>query len=108
MKEYVGIKSIKAHLMNLGDYNNYRGWEIPKDEDPAKEGYLVEYEDSYQSWSPKKAFEDAYVISNSNNFIYRVNQFTNEKGWIDIKCYDNSDCKCESEDVELDDRQIIE
>ncbi|TGY74113.1 crAss001_48 related protein [Muribaculum intestinale] len=26
-------------------------------------GYLVEYPDGYRSWSPKKAFEDAYRLS---------------------------------------------
>lgn len=29
--------------MTRGDYNNYRGWTIPKDEDPKDEGYLVKY-----------------------------------------------------------------
>lgn len=70
MKSYIGTKKLKAKPMNRGNYNNYRGWTIPKNEDPEEEGYLVEYEDSknknhplhqnYISWSPKEVFEKAY------------------------------------------------
>ena len=31
--------------MNLGDYNNYRGWTILENVNPEREGYLVKYED---------------------------------------------------------------
>ena len=60
MKKYVGTKMIEAKQMNRGAYNDYRGWKIPLDEDPADEGYLVKYSDVYESWSPKKQFEKAY------------------------------------------------
>ena len=30
MKKYVGVKLIEAKPMTRGDYNNYRGWTIPK------------------------------------------------------------------------------
>ena len=56
--------------MTLGDYNDYRGWPIPDDEDESTCGYLVEYLDGgdpnhpkhsgYISWSPKTVFEKAY------------------------------------------------
>lgn len=60
MKEYIGTKMIEAEPMDRGAYNKYRGWEIPEGENPADEGYLVKYQDGYESWSPKKQFEDAY------------------------------------------------
>jgi len=66
MKTYVGIKEIEATLMNRGDYNKYRGWQIPADENPADEGYLVKYPDGYESWSPKEVFEDAYREKETN------------------------------------------
>ena len=66
MNEYIGTKIVKAEPMNLGDYNNYRGWIIPEDEDPEKEGYLVKYPDDYVSWSPKEIFEEAYVRTENN------------------------------------------
>lgn len=60
MKQYIGTKIIQAKPMNRGEYNKYRGWEIPVDENPEDEGYLVKYKDGYESWSPKETFEEAY------------------------------------------------
>ena len=60
MKNYVGTKFIEAKPMNRGEYNKYRGWQIPENENPEDEGYLVRYSDGYESWSPKKQFEEAY------------------------------------------------
>ena len=68
MKPYVGVKIIKAKPMNRLDYNKYRGWELPEDEDGSDEGYLVvdggksnhpDYK-GYISWSPKEVFDNAY------------------------------------------------
>ena len=61
LKNFIGVKNIKAKPMNRGDYNKYRRWTIPADENPEDEGYLVVYPDGYESWSPKKQFEDAYI-----------------------------------------------
>ena len=70
METFIGTKIIKARTMNRDDYNLYRGWELPKDENGSDEGYLVEYVDGgkpnhpehegYISWSPKEQFENAY------------------------------------------------
>ena len=70
MKNYIGVKEIKARPMNRLDYNGYRGWGLPSDENGEDEGYLVEYtngsdknhqnHDGYVSWSPKAQFEEAY------------------------------------------------
>ncbi|MBR1694137.1 MAG: hypothetical protein IJ709_01870 [Selenomonas sp.] len=61
MEHYIGVKEIDAEPMNRGDYNEYRGWAIPENEDPTDEGYLVKYPDGYESWSPKEVFEKAYT-----------------------------------------------
>ena len=66
MEEYIGTKIVKAEPMKLGDYNDCRGWTIPEDEDPEREGYLVKYPDDYVSWSPKEIFEEAYVKTENN------------------------------------------
>lgn len=60
LKKYVGVKLIEAKPMTRGDYNKYRGWTIPEDENPNDEGYLVKYSDDYVSWSPKRVFDEAY------------------------------------------------
>ena len=68
MQAYIGTKVINAKVMNLGDYNKERGWNIPEDEDPAKEGYIVRYPDGYISWSPKEQFEESYRVTTGLNF----------------------------------------
>ena len=60
MKTYIGTKVIDAEPMTRGEYNKYRGWQIPADENPDDEGYRVVYPDGYVSWSPKSVFEEAY------------------------------------------------
>lgn len=70
MQRYIGTKLINAKPMNRLEYNDFRGWQLPADEDGADEGYLVEYVDGgkantgsydgYVSWSPKDVFEKAY------------------------------------------------
>lgn len=60
MRKYIGTKIIHAEPMTRGAYNEYRGWPIPADENPADEGYIVRYSDDYISWSPKEAFDEAY------------------------------------------------
>ena len=68
MKDYIGTKMIQAKPMTRGDYNKYRGWQIPADENPEDEGYLVKYKDGYESWSPKEVFEEAYRESTGLTF----------------------------------------
>lgn len=70
MKTYIGTKIIHAKPMTRGAYNALRGWEVPSDENPADDGFLVEYLDGgkanvpgfagYVSWSPVDVFERAY------------------------------------------------
>jgi len=59
MKKYIGVKIVEAAPMTLGHYNDYKGWTIPVDEDPDREGYRVHYSDGYVCWSPKEIFEEA-------------------------------------------------
>ena len=69
-KLHIGTKLIFSTVMTLGDYNKYRGWTIPEDQNPLDEGYLVEYMDGgkanhpdhkgYISWSPKEVHDNNY------------------------------------------------
>ena len=60
LESYIETKTLLASPLNLGDYNVLRGWEIPDNEDPKREGYFVQYPDGYNSWSPKEVFEESY------------------------------------------------
>ena len=72
MLKYKCHKVVKATPMNRLEYNNYRGWDLPENENGSDEGYLVEYIDSpnrnnekhegYISWSPKEVFESGYSL----------------------------------------------
>ena len=75
---HIGTKLINAKPMNRQEYNDLRGWAVPLDENPADEGYLVEYLDGgrpnvpgfagYVSWSPKDVFERAYRPTSNMTF----------------------------------------
>ena len=67
-EEYIGTKRIQTVPMTRGEYNKYRGWTMPENENPDEEGYFIRYPDGCQSWSPKKQFEDAYRKSGHMNF----------------------------------------
>ena len=60
MEKFIGTKIIHAEPMTRGEYNKFRGWQIPADENPDDAGYKVVYSDDYVSWSPADAFEEAY------------------------------------------------
>lgn len=70
MTKHIGVKLINAFPMTRLAYNDFRGWQLPADENGADQGYLVEYLDGgkpntdrfdgYVSWSPKEVFEKAY------------------------------------------------
>jgi len=62
MKNYIGFKLIKATPMSMGEWNQTKGVMFGSvfHGSALAEGYLVEYPDGYQSWSPKEQFEIAY------------------------------------------------
>ena len=68
MKKYIGVKQVEAEPMNLGDYNKERGWNIPDDEVPLREGFIIKYPDGYISWTPKEVFEEAYRRTDGMSF----------------------------------------
>jgi hypothetical protein len=93
------MKSIMATPITRGDYNKYRGWQLPENERYEDEGYLVEYEpregeksnveghEGYVSWSPKQVFDDAYHdINNALPFglaleLAKQGRTISRKGW---------------------------
>lgn len=78
MNRFIGTKVVLARPMTLGEYNSYRGWPMPDDEDPNAVGYLIEYQDGgkpnhadhkgYISWSPQSQFDKAYLETDGMTF----------------------------------------
>lgn len=86
MKKYIGTKMIEAEPMSMGEYNEYRGWSTSANENPADEGYLVEYRDGHESWSPKEVFEEVYREYDNMTFGLAIEAIKNghkvaRNGW---------------------------
>lgn len=65
MKKYIGKKSIMASPMSKSDAERVLNRSLSGAKG-GEEGYLVEYEDGYRSWSPKETFEAAYKIAETH------------------------------------------
>lgn len=78
------------------EYNEYRGWELPLDENGDDAGYLVEYMDGgkpnveghagYVSWSPDEQFDNAYRETSGLTFglaieALRIGKRVAREGW---------------------------
>lgn len=78
MKQYIGVKRINAKPMTRAEYNEFRGWQLPPDENGDDQGFLVEYVDGgapntpdykgYVSWSPAEVFHNAYAPTDGMSF----------------------------------------
>lgn len=78
MRECIGTKLVNLLPMTRAEYNAFRGWDLPADENGADEGYLVEYLDGgepntpqfagYVSWSPKAQADAAYQPTDAMSF----------------------------------------
>lgn len=65
LKQYTGTKTIHAAPMTISEAEKELGRSITLAADNT-DGYLVIYPDGYRSWSPAKAFEDAYRVSETH------------------------------------------
>ena len=92
---YEGTKRLTAQPMTRGDYNAYRGWQCPADENPADAGYLVEYQDGgktndarhagYISWSPADVFERSYKLVPGSDLPPHQQRVLAEKLELDLR-----------------------
>jgi hypothetical protein len=62
MKKYKCHKTVHAKPMTKGEYNEIKKRNVPGLD--SDDGYLVVYnkdtDDHYESWSPKKQFDEGY------------------------------------------------
>ena len=82
LPQFYGTKNIAAKPMTRREYNEFRGWELPGDEEGSDEGYMVEYLDGgkpnvegyngYISWSPKEQFDNAYQPIDALSFGHAI------------------------------------
>lgn len=96
MKKFIGTKIVGLSEMNRLEYTDYRGWDLPVDEDGSDEGYLVEYSDGgkandsrhegYISWSPKDVADKHYRPVDNLTFgmaveAAKLGHKISRKGW---------------------------
>lgn len=60
IETYIGTKVIQATPMNRQDYNTERGWQVPPNENPLDEGYLVRSQEGHVNWLPTEVFNSQY------------------------------------------------
>lgn len=60
MNTFIGRKTIQTKPMTKKEFTEYKGFSETIGLPPETEGYLVKYEDGYESWSPKEPFDKAY------------------------------------------------
>ncbi len=82
MEKFMGTKTIWASAMTRAEYNKYRNWELPEDENGDDRGYIVEYVDGgpsnhpshkgYISWSPEEVFNLSYQDINNLSFSHAI------------------------------------
>lgn len=86
MKLYIGTKVLNAKPMTRGEYNAYRGWTLPADENPADEGYLTDNGSGHIQWQPKDVFEDGFAPFDGMDFgmaiaAMKLGKKVARKGW---------------------------
>ena len=73
-KAYRASYSVRAIPMTRVEYNDFRGWLVPHQENPQDKGFLVVREDQpsnvdgingYVSWLPEDVFNDTYKVTNT-------------------------------------------
>ena len=80
--------------MTRQEYNDYRGWQLPADEDGDDDGFLVDYFDGgrandsrhagyYISWSPKDVFERSYRPMQGHGLPPHQQRVVTEKADLD-------------------------
>lgn len=82
MQKFIRLKLVIAVAMTRLAYNDYRGWQLPENEDGADDGYLVEslgggksnHPDhvGYINWLPKEQFESDYNSTDGMIFGFAI------------------------------------
>ena len=89
MKNYIGTKEVQAEPITLGEFIE-KFKRSPYESDPRmhdnnEQGYLVKYEDGYQSWSPKETFEKSYRVMEDyqgQSGVFKVDNMKNMVAFI--------------------------
>ena len=68
MKDYIGVKKLNAKPMTREEAEEFLKRDVGGDR--TGEGYLVQYDGGYCTWSPKDVFEEAYQESHPDGYNF--------------------------------------
>lgn len=67
MTIYAAKHKVQAVAKTRQEYNDFRGWILPEDENGDDLGYMIQFEDSeHYTWQPKEVFDSMYVKDNED------------------------------------------
>ncbi len=83
MEKYIGVNLIKAEPCTVDEFNAIRPLYYSGE---CQDGYKVEYEEGYISWSPKDVFEEVYRLTTGMTFGLAIEAMkkgfkVSRKGW---------------------------
>jgi len=86
MKQYIGVKLVKAEEMRREKACELKLLRENSCNDGEQEGYKVEYDNGYISWSPKSVFDEAYRSVDGFSFgmaieLLKKGHKVARKGW---------------------------
>lgn len=93
LQQFTGTKTVKACKMSRKTAEEIIGRKVRPDSDEIEDekGYLVQYPDGYTSWSPAKAFEDAYRVSETHIDRMMIEKEDLEKRYLAARKFTFSD-----------------
>ena len=93
LQQFTGTKTVKACKMSRKTAEEIIGRKVRPDSDETEDemGYLVQYSDNYQSWSPAKAFEEAYRVSETHIDRMMIEKEELEKRYLAARKFTFSD-----------------
>lgn len=91
MKKYIGTKEIQAQPMTAEEAIE-KGYKV---NNHTGDGYEVEYQDGYKSWSPKDVFEKAYKLTETPKDRVVIEQQELESKIIKLNAFLFGDKSCQ-------------
>ena len=64
MEKFIGVKVIKAEPMTRQEYNDYRNWTLPADENGDDPGMLKDDGEGHIQWDPQETFDRDFFPAN--------------------------------------------
>lgn len=66
MSYVISTRLMKSEKMTRGEYNYFRGWSIPANENPNDDGYILQDNTGHISWIPEEQYERNFLKVDKN------------------------------------------